>query len=132
MKLKTNAFMIGEKEADRLAGMHLEAVQVSIYSHRPEVHDEITKLPHSLERTVEGIRRLRKRGVKVIIANVLMRQNLGGLRRSEGAGAGIGRRIYHRPHHHADDERRPLHCPDWGSAAKTWWTSSGIRSWWET
>ena len=77
LKLKTNAFMIGEKEADLLAGMHLDGVQVSIYSHRPEVHDAITKLPHSLERTVAGIRRLRERGVRVIIANVLMMQNLG-------------------------------------------------------
>jgi AdoMet-dependent heme synthase len=76
LKLKTNAFMIGEKEADLLAGMHLDGVQVSIYSHRAEVHDAITKLPHSLERSLAGIRRLRERGVRVIIANVLMMQNL--------------------------------------------------------
>jgi radical SAM protein with 4Fe4S-binding SPASM domain len=76
VKVKTNAFMIHEEEAGRLARLHIDAVQVSIYSHRPEVHDEITKLPRSLERSVEGIRRLRNRGVKVIIANVLMRQNL--------------------------------------------------------
>jgi AdoMet-dependent heme synthase len=76
LKLKTNAFMITEKVADRLAGLHLDCVQVSIYSHRPEVHDEITKLPHSLERSVAGIRRLRERGLKVIIANVLMQRNL--------------------------------------------------------
>ena len=77
VKLKSNAFMIGDKEADRLASLHLDCVQVSIYSHRPEVHDGITKLPHSLERSVAGIRRLRERGLKVIIANVLMRENLG-------------------------------------------------------
>ncbi len=76
LKLKTNAFMIGEQEADRLAAMHLDAVQVSIYSHRSEVHDAITKLPHSLERSVAGIRRLRERGMRVIIANVLMMQNV--------------------------------------------------------
>ena len=68
--------MIREEEADRSGALHVEAVQVSIYSHRPEVHDAITKLPDSLERSIEGIRRLRERGVKVIIANVLMRQNL--------------------------------------------------------
>jgi MoaA/NifB/PqqE/SkfB family radical SAM enzyme len=50
-------------------------VQVSIYSHRPEVHDAITLVPRSLERSVAGIRRLRERGVKVILANVLMRGN---------------------------------------------------------
>src|SRR5271168_2869031 len=43
IRVKTNAFMIGEKEADQLADSTVEAVQVSIYSHRPEVHDAITK-----------------------------------------------------------------------------------------
>jgi radical SAM protein with 4Fe4S-binding SPASM domain len=76
LKLKTNGYMIGAREADRLASLHLDCVQVSIYSHRPAVHDGITKLPGSLERTVAGIRLLRERGVKVMIANVLMQQNL--------------------------------------------------------
>ena len=77
VKIKTNAFMIREKEADRIRALGVRTVQVSIYSHRAEVHDAITKLPGSLKRSLEGIRRLRSRGVKVIIANVLMRSNLG-------------------------------------------------------
>jgi radical SAM protein with 4Fe4S-binding SPASM domain len=76
VKLKTNAFMIGDKEADRLASLHVDSVQVSIYSHRSQIHDAITKLPRSLERSIAGIRRLRERGIKVIVANVLMQQNL--------------------------------------------------------
>lgn len=76
VKIKTNAFMIGEKEAQRLRDLDVQDVQVSIYSHRPEVHDAITLLPGSLKRSVAGIRRLRSRGVKVVIANVLMMQNL--------------------------------------------------------
>jgi AdoMet-dependent heme synthase len=76
VKIKTNAFMIGEKEARRLRELMVQDVQVSIYSHRPEVHDAITLLPGSLKRTVAGIQQLRSQGVKVIIANVLMMQNL--------------------------------------------------------
>jgi AdoMet-dependent heme synthase len=76
VKVKTNAFMIGEKQAERLRQLGVQSVQVSIYSHRPEVHDAITKLPGSLTRSLAGIRRLRERGVKTIVANVLMRQNL--------------------------------------------------------
>jgi AdoMet-dependent heme synthase len=76
VKIKTNAFMIGEKEARRLRDLMVQDVQVSIYSHRPEVHDAITLLPGSLKRTVAGIRQLRSQGVKVVIANVLMMQNL--------------------------------------------------------
>ena len=77
VKVKTNAFMIREEEAQRLRDLAVQEVQVSIYSHRPEVHDAITLLPGSLKRTVAGIRRLREHGVKVVIANVLMMQNLG-------------------------------------------------------
>jgi AdoMet-dependent heme synthase len=76
IKVKTNAFMIGEEEADRLRELGIHAVQVSVYSHKPEVHDEITKLPQSLKRTLTGIRLLTERGIQVIIANVLMRQTL--------------------------------------------------------
>jgi len=76
VKLKTNACMIDAPKADRLASLHLDCVQVSVYSHRPEVHDAITKLPHSLERSITGIRLLRARDIKVILANVLMQQNV--------------------------------------------------------
>ncbi|MGA2133203.1 MAG: radical SAM protein [Bryobacteraceae bacterium] len=77
VKLKTNAFMIGEREADSIRDLGVQSVQVSIYSHRPEVHDAITLLPRSLERSIAGIRFMQSRGLKVIIANVLMRQNFG-------------------------------------------------------
>jgi len=77
VKIKTNAFMIREKEAERLRDLMVQDVQVSIYSHRPEVHDAITLLPGSLKRSVAGIRLLRSHGVKVVVANVLMMQNLG-------------------------------------------------------
>jgi radical SAM protein with 4Fe4S-binding SPASM domain len=76
VKIKTNAFMIREKEADRFRNLGVDSVQVSVYSHRPEVHDAITKLPGSLKRSIAGIRFLQSRGLKVIIANVLMRSNL--------------------------------------------------------
>ncbi len=76
LKIKTNAFMIRERDADRYRDLGVDAVQVSIYSHRPEVHDAITKLPGSLKRSLAGLRLLHERGVKTIIANILMRQNL--------------------------------------------------------
>ena len=75
VKVKTNAFMIQENEARRLSELAVQEVQVSIYSHRAEVHDAITLLPESLKRSVAGIRLLRAHGVKVVIANVLMMQN---------------------------------------------------------
>src|SRR5579862_1095727 len=75
VKLKTNAVLIREAEAERLAALGIDSVQISIYSHRPEVHDAITKLPGSLKRSVAATRLLTSKGVKVTFANVLMRQN---------------------------------------------------------
>ena len=68
--------MIGAAEAERLRALNIDTIQISLYSHRPEVHDAITKLPHSFERTVKAIRFLRDHGLRVTIANVLMSANL--------------------------------------------------------
>jgi len=76
VKLKTNAVLIREREAARLRDLDVESIQVSIYSHRPEVHDAITLIPGSLKRSVDAIRFLKSQGLKVIIANVLMAQNM--------------------------------------------------------
>ena len=76
VKIKTNGVMIREPEARRLRQLGVEQVQISVYSHRPEVHDGITKLPGSLRRTIEAIRFLKLQGLKVSMANVLMTPNL--------------------------------------------------------
>jgi AdoMet-dependent heme synthase len=76
VKLKTNAVLIREEQAERLRQIGVESVQVSIYSYRPEVHDAITKLPGSLRRSIAAIRLLKSQGLKITIANVLMRINV--------------------------------------------------------
>jgi len=76
VKVKTNAAMIREPEARRLRELGIENIQISVYSHRPEVHDAITKLPGSLNRTIKAIRFLKSQGLRVTIANVLMKWNL--------------------------------------------------------
>ena len=75
VKLKTNAVLIREAQAARLRELGVESIQVSIYSHRPEVHDAITKVPGSLRRSIDAIRFLKSRGLRVIVANVLMTKN---------------------------------------------------------
>ncbi|MGH9774410.1 MAG: radical SAM/SPASM domain-containing protein [Candidatus Acidiferrales bacterium] len=77
VKLKTNAVLIREKEAQRLRALGVEQVQISVYSHRPEVHDGITRLPGSLRKTLAAIRFLKAQGLRVTMANVLMRPNSG-------------------------------------------------------
>jgi len=75
VKLKTNAIMIREREAARLKEIGVESIQISIYSHRPEVHDGITLVPGSLQRSLTAARFLKSQGLRVIFANVLMTEN---------------------------------------------------------
>jgi radical SAM protein with 4Fe4S-binding SPASM domain len=75
VKIKTNAILLGEREAVRIRDLGVRQIQISVYSHRPDVHDAITKVPGSLTRTLNAIRALTRLGLKVTIANVLMRQN---------------------------------------------------------
>jgi radical SAM protein with 4Fe4S-binding SPASM domain len=77
VRIKTNGVMIRKQEARRMVDLGVEQVQISIYSHHPEVHDAITKLPGSLKRSVEAVRFLKSQGLKVTIANVLMTVNSG-------------------------------------------------------
>jgi radical SAM protein with 4Fe4S-binding SPASM domain len=76
VKLKTNAILIREAEAARIRDLGVESIQISIYSHRPEVHDAITLVRGSLERSLDAIRFLKSQGLRVVMANVLMIQNV--------------------------------------------------------
>jgi radical SAM protein with 4Fe4S-binding SPASM domain len=76
VRLKTNAIMIREPEAARLREIGVESVQISIDSHRPEVHDAITLVPGSLKRSLDAVRFLKSQGLRVILGNVLMVQNM--------------------------------------------------------
>lgn len=75
VKIKTNAILIREADAARIRDLGVRQIQISVYSHRAEVHDGITKVSGSLERTINAIRFLRANGLQVMVANVLMRQN---------------------------------------------------------
>jgi AdoMet-dependent heme synthase len=75
IKLKTNGVLIRKKEAERIRALGVESVQISVYSHRAEVHDAITKMPGSFRQTIEAVHLLRTVGLHVTMANVLMVQN---------------------------------------------------------
>lgn len=76
VSLKTNALLINAERAARLRLLGVRRIQVSIYSADPAVHDAITKVPGSLERSLKAIRFLKAQGLQVKIACPLMKQNL--------------------------------------------------------
>jgi radical SAM protein with 4Fe4S-binding SPASM domain len=79
LSLKTNGLLITRERAAELAALHVRRVQISIYSAEPSIHDAITKVPGSLERSLRAIRFLQECGLPVKIACPLMQLNLGGL-----------------------------------------------------
>jgi radical SAM protein with 4Fe4S-binding SPASM domain len=67
VRLKTNGILIGKSEAERFAELGVRDVNISIYSHLPEVHDAITRVPGSFLRSIEAVKRLKSRGLAVEI-----------------------------------------------------------------
>jgi radical SAM protein with 4Fe4S-binding SPASM domain len=75
VKLYTNGFLVDDAMARRFAELAVMDVGVSVYSARPAVHDGITRVPGSLDRTLEGVRALRRHGVSVRLKLTLMSVN---------------------------------------------------------
>jgi radical SAM protein with 4Fe4S-binding SPASM domain len=76
VSLKTNALLITPERAARLRALGVRRIQISIYSADPAVHDAITKVRGSFERSLAAIRFLKAQGLQVKIACPLMKQNL--------------------------------------------------------
>jgi len=72
----TNGTLLTEEDCVALAKLKPMFVGVSLYGSRAEVHESITKVPGSFERSVSALRRLRELGVTCQIKNVLMPENL--------------------------------------------------------
>jgi len=65
-----NSDIVAEMRANRLS-----SVQVSLYSMNPEIHDEITQLKGSFEKTKTGILQLIKNDIPLQISCPIMKQN---------------------------------------------------------
>jgi len=76
ISLKTNALLVTPERAGRLRELGVRRVQISMYSDIPAVHDAITKVPGSLQRTLAAIPVLLEQGLQVKLACPLMKENL--------------------------------------------------------
>ena len=77
VRLKSNALLVTREKAARLRALGVRQVDISIYSADPAVHDRVTKVPGSLERSLEGAVLLRDAGIGVRLNCPLMKQNVG-------------------------------------------------------
>ena len=90
ISLKTNALLIDAERAKKLRALSVRRIQISIYSAEPAVHDAITKIRGSLERSLIAIRFLQAEGLQVKIACPLMKQNLMAYRNVQALAAELG------------------------------------------
>jgi radical SAM protein with 4Fe4S-binding SPASM domain len=90
ISLKTNALLIDAERARKLRDLNVRRIQISIYSAEPAVHDAITKVRGSLERSLTAIRFLQAEGLQVKIACPLMKQNLMAYRNVQVLAAELG------------------------------------------
>jgi MoaA/NifB/PqqE/SkfB family radical SAM enzyme len=73
--LMTNGTRIDVKMADAIQKLRPTKVEISLYGASAEIHDGITGVPGSFEKTVKGIELLRQRNVKVGIKTTVMSGN---------------------------------------------------------
>ena len=71
----SNLTLLTEDHISEMAKNPLLSVQASLYSMDPSVHDSITGLAGSLEKTVDGILGLINAGIPVQISCPVMKQN---------------------------------------------------------
>jgi radical SAM protein with 4Fe4S-binding SPASM domain len=90
ISLKSNALLVDEKRAARLKQLGVRKVQVSLYSSDPAIHDSITMVPGSLERTLRGIEVLRRQGIVVTLSCPLMKRNLAAFQGVQALAAQLG------------------------------------------
>jgi len=90
VSLKTNALLIDAVRARKLRELGIRKIQISIYSADAEIHDAITKVPGSLERSLRAIRFLQTEGLQVKLACPLMKQNLAAFREVQALADELG------------------------------------------
>jgi radical SAM protein with 4Fe4S-binding SPASM domain len=76
VNLLSNGTLLTEENCDRLGGIPaFEGASLSLYGARPATHDGVTRVPGSFRRTLEGARRLRVRGIQVLLKFVILEAN---------------------------------------------------------
>jgi radical SAM protein with 4Fe4S-binding SPASM domain len=72
----TNGTMVTEAHADRIAALRPMGVEISLLGGIAATHDAIARRRGAFDKTIAGVRRLRERGVPVLLKTVLMQKNV--------------------------------------------------------
>jgi len=72
----SNLTLLDDKKLDLISKIKPLRVGVTLHSAIPEIHDSITRIKGSFNRTVSSIKKLRKKGIPVLIKTVLFSKTI--------------------------------------------------------
>ena len=75
LDLLTNLTLLDDETIEILKNGTFSSVQTTLFSLKPEIHDRITTVPGSLEKTLKNLEKLNKAKIKVAIATQAMEMN---------------------------------------------------------
>lgn len=76
VRIFTNGTLIDENMADRIKRLNPLTVEISLYAADPLVHESITRIPGSFEKTVNAFKLLNKRNIRTVVKTTFMQNNL--------------------------------------------------------
>ncbi len=71
----TNGLLLSDNIISKLEELFVHEIHISIYSSNSRIHDMITQIPNSFEESMNSIKRLIKKGIKVVIKCPIMNFN---------------------------------------------------------
>ena len=71
----SNGTKITDEQIGYIAGRYINSFQTSIYGDTPELHDSITGVKGSFDKTLNTMRKFKEYGVSLTIKTIMMKQN---------------------------------------------------------
>ena len=75
LTIYTNGTLLRRSSIERLKSLNPQSMEISVYGATAEVHDAITKVPGSFQKTISSIRTLKDAGLNTILKGFLLKDN---------------------------------------------------------
>lgn len=80
ISIETNATLIGAKEAKALKETGVSTVTCALDGPNPHIHEQLRRVPGSFEKSIKGMKELKKYNIKTFVIMCLYRKNIDELR----------------------------------------------------